>query len=105
MTPLALDDFEHFRIADAAETLDEILFVDDGSTDSTGEVIERLHAEDARVRAIRFRRNYGKSAALSVAFREVRGDRVVTMDLHTPQIQGTQCATLLVELIQGALPP
>lgn len=58
----------------------EVLFVDDGSTDATYATLERLHAEDARVRAIRFRRNYGKSPALAVAFREARGARVVTMD-------------------------
>jgi glycosyltransferase involved in cell wall biosynthesis len=69
------------REALAGEGYDyEVLFVDDGSTDATGEVLHRLHAEDPRVRAIRFRRNYGKSGALAVAFREARGARVVTMD-------------------------
>ena len=58
----------------------EALFIDDGSSDTTGEVLERLHQGDPRVRAIRFRRNYGKSAALAVAFREARGQRIVTMD-------------------------
>ena len=58
----------------------EVLFIDDGSTDDTGAVLARLHAEDPRVRAIRFRRNYGKSAALALAFQEARGERVVTMD-------------------------
>ncbi len=58
----------------------EVLFIDDGSTDDTGAVLSRLHAEDPRVRAIRFRRNYGKSAALALAFQEARGERVVTMD-------------------------
>ena len=72
---------EAIRGALAAEGLEyEVLFVDDGSTDATGEVLERLHAQDPRVRAIRFRRNYGKSAALAVAFREARGERVVTLD-------------------------
>ena len=58
----------------------EVLFIDDGSTDDTYAVLERLHAQNPRVRCIRFRRNYGKSAALAVAFREARGERVVTMD-------------------------
>lgn len=57
-----------------------ILFIDDGSRDGSFEVIAGLHRQDERVTAIQFRRNYGKSAALAVAFEEARGRIVVTMD-------------------------
>ncbi len=58
----------------------EIIFVDDGSTDDSWQVIERLAAEDPRVRGIRFRRNFGKAAALSAGFEEARGEFVFTLD-------------------------
>ena len=58
----------------------EILFVDDGSTDATPERVDELARRDARVRLISFRRNFGKSAALSVGFREARGEVIITMD-------------------------
>lgn len=58
----------------------EILFIDDGSTDHSFKVLEDLHRIDRHVRAIRFRRNFGKSAALAVGFKEARGEFVVTMD-------------------------
>lgn len=58
----------------------EVVFVDDGSRDSSFETIRSLRENDDRIRAIRFRRNYGKSAALAVGFEAVRGDTVVTMD-------------------------
>lgn len=58
----------------------EAIFVDDGSTDGSFAVLEKLHKRDPRVKAIRFRRNFGKSAALSVGFKEARGEYVVTMD-------------------------
>jgi glycosyltransferase involved in cell wall biosynthesis len=58
----------------------EILFVDDGSTDSSWEVIEGLKKEFDAVKAIKFRRNYGKSAALNVAFAAAEGDVIITMD-------------------------
>ncbi len=58
----------------------EVLYVDDGSTDRSWEVIERLQAENPAVRGIRFRRNYGKSPALNTGFSRVRGKVVITMD-------------------------
>jgi glycosyltransferase involved in cell wall biosynthesis len=58
----------------------QMIFVDDGSTDGSWPVIERLAADDARVLGIRFRRNFGKSAALSAGFDAAGGDRIVTLD-------------------------
>src|SRR5688572_20500507 len=58
----------------------EIIFVSDGSTDSSWEEIARLAHSDPRVRGIRFRRNFGKAAALAAGFAEVRGDLVFTLD-------------------------
>lgn len=58
----------------------EILFIDDGSTDGSWKVISDLAAIDNCVRGIRFRRNYGKSAALNVGFSEAKGDILITMD-------------------------
>lgn len=58
----------------------EIVFVNDGSTDSSWQVIQSLRKEDNNVRGICFRRNYGKSAALHCGFQAVKGDVVITMD-------------------------
>jgi glycosyltransferase involved in cell wall biosynthesis len=58
----------------------EVVLVDDGSTDTSWEVIEELSAGDSRLRGIRFNRNYGKSAALNVGFEAAQGRVVCTMD-------------------------
>lgn len=58
----------------------EIIMIDDGSNDRSWEVIERLSRQDACIRAIKFRRNYGKSAALHCGFQAARGEVVITMD-------------------------
>lgn len=58
----------------------EIILIDDGSSDRSWEVIEKLHHENPDVKGIKFRRNYGKSAALHVGFGEVQGNVVITMD-------------------------
>ena len=58
----------------------EVILIDDGSRDNSWEVISEIHAEDERFKGIKFKRNYGKSAALNVGFREAKGDVVITMD-------------------------
>lgn len=58
----------------------EVVFVDDGSTDKSFDVIRNLHRKNPRFHCIKFRRNYGKSAALAKGFRAAKGSIVITMD-------------------------
>ncbi len=58
----------------------EVIYVDDGSTDQSWEIIENLISQNEHIKGIKFRRNYGKSAALNTAFEACKGDVVVTMD-------------------------
>jgi len=68
------------EVADAQGYDLDLVFVDDGSNDGCWEVIERLSAADQRVRGLRFRRNFGKTAALSAGFAHARGELVMTLD-------------------------
>lgn len=58
----------------------EVIMIDDGSTDKSWQVIEKLSQKNERIKGIRFRRNYGKSAALNVGFGECVGRVIITMD-------------------------
>jgi undecaprenyl-phosphate 4-deoxy-4-formamido-L-arabinose transferase len=58
----------------------ELIFVDDGSTDGTFAALERMHRTDPRVRAVRFKRNFGQHPAMHAGLSRARGDVVVTMD-------------------------
>ena len=58
----------------------EVIFVDDGSTDNSWQIITELSQQYEQVKAIKFRRNYGKSAGLYKGFEKAEGDVVITMD-------------------------
>ena len=58
----------------------EIIMVNDGSTDSSWDIVKELKSSDPCIKGIRFRRNYGKSAALYVGFKAAKGDLVATLD-------------------------
>ena len=58
----------------------ELIFVDDGSTDGSFEVMQELQAQDELLRVVRFRRNYGQTAAFAAGFDRARGDVVITID-------------------------
>jgi dolichol-phosphate mannosyltransferase len=79
----------------------EVIFVDDGSTDTSWQVMTQLAVDNPRVRALRLRRNFGKAAALAAAVDEARGERVVTMDADL-QDDPAEVPRLLAELDDGA---
>lgn len=68
------------RVMEANTFSYEIVFVDDGSRDRSWQVIEQLLDQNPKIRAIKFRRNYGKSAALNSGFQLAAGDVVITLD-------------------------
>ena len=68
----------------------EIIFVNDGSTDESWNIIEKFSKEDTNVHGIKFRRNYGKSPALFCGFRKAQGDVVVTIS-RIPQMSFPNC--------------
>jgi len=58
----------------------EIIFVDDGSTDGTYQRLKQLAEKDSRLKVIRFKRNYGQTAAMSAGFEHAKGDVIITLD-------------------------
>jgi glycosyltransferase involved in cell wall biosynthesis len=78
----------------------EVIFVDDGSTDGSLSVLDRLHAESTNVVVVHLRRNFGKAAALQAGFLEARGDIVVTIDADL-QDDPAEIPRLLAKLDEG----
>ena len=68
------------KVCEANKFSYEIIFIDDGSTDSSWEVICYLRMQNPCIKGIKFQRNYGKSAALNEGFKMANGEIIVTMD-------------------------
>ena len=86
---LAKGDFSH-----------EILYVDDGSSDKSFEILQEIQKNDSHVRIIRFRRNFGQTAALSAGFKHARGEIIMPMDADG-QNDPADIPRLLTKLNQG----
>ena len=68
------------RVVNAHQLSYEIIMIDDGSTDDSWNVIEKLRAQNQNIKGIKFQRNYGKSAALNEGFKAAQGQVIITMD-------------------------
>ena len=71
------------ELVDSLKDLDqefELIFIDDGSTDQSFEILSRLYKNDSRIVVIGFRRNFGQTAALSAGFDHAKGDIIITLD-------------------------
>ena len=79
-------------VADELQSLTdswEIVLVDDGSTDGSWEIMQTLHAEEPRIKILRFSRNFGNQAAVSAGLKFAKGDAIITMDSdlqHPPEL-------------------
>ena len=78
----------------------EIIFVDDGSTDGTYQRLKQLAEKDGRLKVIRFKRNYGQTAAMSAGFEHAKGDVIITLDADL-QNDPEDIPTLLEKLKEG----
>lgn len=93
----------HRQLSTAVCTLDkpvEFLFIDDGSTDRSFEVLKSLRRNDPNVRAVQFRKNYGKSAALATGFKKARGKIIITIDADLQDDPG-EIPRLIEKLNEG----
>ncbi len=93
----------HAKIREALETLGktaEVIYVDDGSTDSSLKILRELAAEDERVRVISLRRNYGQTAAMSAGIDAAKGEILIPMDADL-QNDPKDIARLLDKLNEG----
>ncbi len=88
------------KVLRAAEVSFEVIFVDDGSTDKSLKVIKDICRQDRRFKYISFRKNYGKSAALQIGFKNVTGEAVITMDADL-QDDPNEIPSLLKKLEEG----
>ncbi len=68
------------KVMEAHKFSYEVLFIDDGSTDTSWDIIKNISKENPSMKGMKFRRNYGKSGALHIGFQETLGDVVITMD-------------------------
>jgi glycosyltransferase involved in cell wall biosynthesis len=78
----------------------EVIFIDDGSTDSSFQMIRNINNRNNRFKCIRFRRNYGKSAALAVGFQRAKGNIVITMDADL-QDDPAEISNLVAKINEG----
>ena len=91
------------EIRNAVKKIDiqyEIMFVDDGSSDDSLKIIKEYAKTDNKIKFISFRKNYGKSAALQLGFKNVSGDAVITMDADL-QDDPAEIVNLLTKLDEG----
>lgn len=78
----------------------EVIFVDDGSTDASFQKLQEIHRVNTRFKCLKFKRNYGKSAALQEGFKAAKGDYVVTMDADL-QDDPLEIPALITKLNEG----
>lgn len=93
----------HRRLTDVMEALGrsyELVFVDDGSTDQSHEILQRMHSEDSHIRILKFSRNFGHHIALTAGLDYAQGDAVVLMDADL-QDQPEEIPRLLETYEQG----
>jgi dolichol-phosphate mannosyltransferase len=99
--PSLLQLYEEIRHVSQSHDYDyEIIFVNDGSTDDSWEIIKRLASDDPRIKALRFRRNFGKAAALMAGFSRATKPFVLTMDADL-QDDPAETPNFLLEMDKG----